>query len=413
MQVEIKKELDKCKLLISYVADPEKVQEKRSKAIAELRKLAIPGFRPNKAPDYAIKAKCKKQIDTFVAKEMAAEAYDDVLFETKIKPIGQPQFSNFKLNNDNFSCELTVSKKPDVALGEYKGLEVPKPHLDTDVDKEVEATLQDIRFRYGEVNPYKDGDCVAETDQVTMDLEVSLDGSVVENLSQQGMLYSLGDSKWPGFDDNLLGMLPGEEKEFDYTLPETVQDHAGKTAKFKVKLHMGMKRIPCSLDDELAKKVQMKDFEEVKQQITTMASNKIKNTTNALVRQQVSKRLVENHEIDVPLWLTTLEAQHMAMQNGSVWQKLEDKEKEDYLSQALNNVKLSLILDSVREIEPETVLADNEVIGALNERLVSQGVDPQAFITESQKNGRLIGIVAAMRDEFTLQWLIDQAKLVE
>lgn len=394
MHVEAK-EIEYCKLQVMYEADVDSVKKKRQEAIKQLRKVALPGFRPGKAPDHLIKVKLKKQIDNFVAKEMSAQAYDDMVFETKIKPIGYPQFSNVRLENDVFSCEMTVMKKPDFTLAEYKGLETTKPQINRDVQARVDATIADLGMRYGDVVPYKEGDFVEMGDQISMDVSFG-------DLSEPGILYTIGENRWDGLDQNLLGMAPGEDREFDLS-----DKHV------KVTVHMGTKRTPCAIDDELAKKVGLNSLEEAKQKLVTLAEHEIKASEARILQQQISALLVEKHNFEVPTWLASMEAQHLALQNGQDWKKLGDEIKNTFVEMATKNVKLSLIIDSVRDNEPEAVLANNEAIEMLKYQVKSRGMDADQFLVESQKNGRLHGLVSALKDEYALQWIIDQAKITE
>jgi trigger factor len=411
MKIETQ-ELEYCKVKVFYEADQEAVKAKVAEAITELRKLPIPGFRPGKAPDHAIKARAKRQIKDWVAKEMSAQAYDEVIYETKMKPIGYPQFGNVKIDDKDFSCEMTIMKKPEFELVNYKGMEVPRPHMDRDVDAQIEATLHDLRTKFGDVEPYKDGDFVEDGDQITMDINGSIDGEPFEGSVREGQLYVVGQKVWPEFDDNLLGMTPGEEREFDLVMPaDAPAGIAGKTAHFKVAVHMGTKRVPCPLDDDLAKKVGLETFAEVREKIRIIVNDRIKNNENYLVRQQVANRLVSEHEFEVPSWLSLIEAQTLAAQEGIDWKKLSDENREVYIKKAEKNVRLSLILDSIRDKEPEAMLNENEALQALKTQIAARGVDAEKFVVENRKAGRLIGIVAAMKDEFALQWVVDQAKI--
>lgn len=407
-------EVEYCKLHAVYEADSESVKAKIEEAVNTLRKGNVPGFRPGKAPNYAIKKSCKKQIDAWVARELTVEAYDHILHETKVKAIGQPQVTKVELTDEeHFSCEMTVMKKPLFDLKEYKGFEIPKPHFNRDEMAQVEAAIQDLRMRFGEIEPYGDNDFVELKDQVTLDFSALLEGVAVDGQSAEGVLYTVGEGQFPGFDDNLLGMSAGEKREFNLNIPEGVPVIGGKEVQFQVQVHMGTKRKPCNLDDEFAKKVGMNTVEEVQTKLKELVLSRIQNNELQLIRQQISKRLVTNHDFEIPEWLKNMEAEYLATQNGLDWKKLSDEDKKTFGNQSVDNVKLSLILDSIRDAEPETVLSDAEAIGSLKQRVASQGADPEQFVVESQKNGRLFGLVAALRDEFVLQWVVNSCKIID
>jgi trigger factor len=404
------KEIEYCKLEVQYQADIDTVKNKRDEAVNKLRKIAIPGFRAGKAPDYAIKSKCKDKINVFVKHEMTTQAYEDIVFETKIKTIGYPQYNDVRLDGNNFSCKMTVLKKPDFELKQHKDFEIPKPHFDRDIDAQVEATIQDLRMRFGEVAPYKDGEFVERGDQVTMDYSGANESGNYK-VGEEGILYTIGENKWPGFDDNLLGMSPGEDRKFDLTLlPSTV-------VKFAVKIHMGMKRIPCPMNDELAQKVGLQNFGEVRQKLAVIAGERVRNQENQMVKQQIIVRLLEAHDFVVPQWLVNMEAQHIAStensQGAATWSLLNDEEKQVYLDRAIKQVKLSLILDSIRDAEVDAVLSEAELIEVLKNQITLRGMDANKFVVEAQQNGQLFGILAQLKDEYVLQWSMDNSKILE
>jgi len=142
-------------------------------------------------------------------------------------------------------------------------------------------------------------------------------------------------------------------------------------------------------------------------------NHQIRQAESKMVRNQAANRLVAGHDFKVPDWLVSLEAQHLAAQNEIHWKELSDDEKEVFLKKGTDNVKLSLILDSIRDKEPESVLSEAEAQNALKQQVAMQGIDPDKFLVEGHKNGRLIGLLSAMRDEFTLQWVADKSTLID
>lgn len=411
MEVQVK-EVEYCKLEVLYSGDPDVVREKREEFVAELRKQQIPGFRKGKAPDSAIKARAGKKIEVYIAEQMKAQAYDDVIFETEAKPIGYPKFDNVSISGDKFSCKMTLYKKPDFELKDFK-YEIPRPDINRDKEVEVQKALEDLRLRFGDIEPYGDDDFVERGDQITIGYTATIDGEPFEGSEAEGQLYVVGENSLPDFDDSVLGMSAGENREFEITFPEVYPDIGGKTAKFDVTVHMGTKKKPCALDDELAKNCGSDSLDALKDQLSKIASAKIKQAETLKVRQQVANRLVEDNDFKAPEFLVNLESQHISAQNGIDWNSLEENEQEVFKTQAEKQVKLSIILDSVRDSEPDSVLSDTEAQNGLAKKAQLQGRDPKTFLVEAQRNGSLIGMLSALKDEFTLQWLVDQATLID
>jgi len=409
-------EFEYCKVKVQYSADPELVDEKREEALKFFKKskIRIPGFRPGKATDTAIKTHLKKEIEQWVQKELLANAYEDVLFETKMKPVGYPQILNVQLYDSTFFCDMIFLKKPDFELKEYKDFEIPKPHKQHNVNDLTEKMMQELRLRYGEIIPYGDGDFVQEGDQVTMDFTCKIDGEVFEPYTKEGILYTIGDNLIPDFDNHVLGMNAGEERDFDIIFTDGVVDELrDKRAKFHVKIHMGTKTIPCSLDDELAKKTGHDNFNKLRAEVQASASNQVRNVETQMISQQIISRLVENHDFKVPPWLMLMESQRLAAQQGIKWDDLGDEDKQMLNQRSSAGIKLSMVLDSIRDTEPEAVFSDDELIRNIKARVESTGQNGDEFLSRAQKDGSLFGMIASLKDEATIQWIISTCKVVE
>lgn len=396
-----------CKLKIFYTAEPDKVKNKRKETINIFRKNAkIPGFRKGKASVEAVALKCKKQIEDTVKQEMLSEAYQDILFEGKIKPIGHPQIENVHLQDDLFNCNLTILKKPTIELNQYKGLEIPKPHQHQSVNDIVEAMIQELRIQNGEISPYGENDFVQSGDKLTMDVKYSIDDQEIKDVCKEGCLYLVGDNMFPNFDDNILGMKAGEEKTF--TIPDN-----DKTATVFVRVHMGMRIIPAALDDELAKKAGFETYEKMRETAVGIATNRIQENEQREISQQIMKKLVDNHNFETPSWLNLMEAQQMCAQNKKKWEEISDTEKEMFITRAKDNVKISLILDQVQFECVECQFADHEIINVIKQQVLNNGQDPDKFLQEAQKDGSLVGIISNLRAQATIQWLISQIIIIE
>lgn len=413
MSLQIKEE-EYCKLNVHYVAEESKVQEKRNEIIGKIlkEKPHVRGFRPGKAPVSAIKLQYKSVIEKNLKEMLVSEAYDDIVFETKIKPIGYPQVNSSELHNNEFWCSLTILKKPEFELKQYKGFEIPKPHQEQTPDAIIESQLQKLRERFSDFEPYLDGDRVQEKDKVTMDVQLEVD-SVIQPESQEGILYQVGQNSFPGLDENLIGMQAGEVKEFTVVLPETAPEHLrNKEAKFTVRVHMGMKVTPCPLDDSLAEKCGLKTYDELRNAVVGEVNRQLTSQERDKIVQQLASRLIEQHEFDVPEWLAKMEAQNIVKQMGSELERLTKEAQDNVLEQARKNVKFSLILDSIKEVEPELEFSDAEMIEILKNQLSGNG-NADKMIADALKTGSLFGTIAALKTNLVIDWLVKNSKIVE
>lgn len=406
-----------CKLKVHYEADPEVVKGKIDEAVATLRKARVPGFRPGKAPDYAIKARLRPQINNYIAREMATHAIDDIVFETDMKPIGLPRFSNISVKNNKFKCDIELNRKPDLELGNFK-FEIPKPRIETDAEALAEKSLFNLRLRVGESEPYEEDDVVELGDQITFSFYATVEmdgkdepfeGSVVE-----GELYSVGSNRWGGFDDKLLGMKADETREFKLTFETGPQELLGKTAHFTVTVHMGTKRKPHPINEEFYKLVGVENIEELMGKLRTISKASIDRNEKETIRSQVAIKLVEGHKFDIPQFMIEDEAKSIAAKHGVDYNSLfSEEEKKTFLEMGEKNVRLTLILDSIRDSEPDSVLNDTEAQNHLAQHLAAQGQDPKALFENKAFQPQMVELIANIKEEFTLQWVADQATLIE
>ncbi len=415
MQVDVQ-ELESCKLSVHCVADAGEIFNKRGEVLGLFKKAPVPGFRPGKASIDAIKIHYRDQIEEALKRALAEDAFHEALFQHKLKPHGPPRFSSLMMGEGKFTCDFELYTKPAFELAPYKNLNVPKPHSPQDPVSMAELMLQELRVRLGEVAPYTETDFVQSGDNVILDYEGSIDGQKVDHVSATGEMLTVGKSQLPIFDDNLLGMTMGDVREFDITVPNTaLPSISGKTIHFKVTLTMGSKTTPCALDDTLAQKVGKKDFNELREYIYTMAAAKVTHNAQMAVNEAIANKLVDDNQVSVPNWMSLSEAQYLTHQAKLDWATLTDLDKEKYLSVAERNVKLSLILDKIRELEPEAQLTDQEVFEIVKKNLANTKVTTSLddVIKEMNRTGYLQILFSRIRDEHALDFVVKSASVVE
>ena len=419
MEIEVK-DIDYCVVSVSCKANQEEIEVKKNEVVKGFSKRPVPGFRAGKKPDaFAIKMYYAKEIGQKLKQAMAEEAFYIAATEKGIKPFGVPDFKSLELTNNDkdFTCEFTVRKKPEVELGQYKGFELPKPALGITIDEAAQQMLQDLRIKYGEAVPYTADDFVQLSDNVVINYDVFDGDKKVDALSMEGELLTVGRSQLTGFDANLLGMKVGDVREFMLTLPNAaLPSIAGKELKFVVSITMGSKIKPMPLDDSLAQKMEKKDLQELMQFATDFASAKVQEAQHQHDTAAIANKLVADHAIKVPDWLTTSEAQYIVARAQIDWSKLEPDDQAQYMKMAENNVKLSLLLDKIREDEPEAQLSDVEVIEMIRNMVGKMAKGPEeidAMMQELNKTGQVSILSARIRDEFTQDFLLKNTKWIE
>ncbi len=277
------------------------------------KSIQVPGFRKGKAPLSVVEGMYGKDVfHEDAINEMFPEIYTKVVEENDLKVVGMPSVTN--LEYTDAGIELTVESElyPEVTLGEYKGLEVVKGEVvvgDTEVDAEL-SRMAERNARIETVErPVQDGDTVV-FDFEGFDNGVAFDGGKGENHS-----LKIGSGQFvPGFEEALIGLSAGDEKDIDITFPENyTPELAGKPVVFKCKIHEVKETSLPTMDDEFAKDVSEYDtMDELKASIlaeiskkreenmarefennalSAAAKNITVNVPNAMIEQQLDKQL--------------------------------------------------------------------------------------------------------------------------
>ena len=251
----VEKENGSAKVTVEIAKD--EFQTALDKAYAKIRKdIMIPGFRKGKAPRKFVERMYGSQVFYEDAvSEIFPDIYEAAIVKQELKAVGQPSVTDMQTPEDG-SVVLTVSTElyPEVTLGEYKGIEVPKESVSIS-KAEVDAELSRMQERNARIETV---DREAKTgDTVVLDFEGFVDGKPFDGGKAEGYTLTLGSGAFiPGFEDQLAGMKAGDEKDVVVTFPENyTKELAGKEATFKCKIHEVKETIKPELDDEFAKDV--------------------------------------------------------------------------------------------------------------------------------------------------------------
>ncbi|MCG3086026.1 trigger factor [Anoxybacillus sp. LAT_35] len=292
--------------VLTVEVDAEKVNEGLDEAFKKVvKKVQIPGFRKGKIPRslfekrFGVESLYADALDILLP-----EAYAKAVEETGIEPVDRPEIDVEQMEKGKsliFTAKVTV--KPEVTLGQYKGLEVEKLD-DTVTDEDVEQELKRLQERHAELVVKEEG-TVENGDTVVIDFEGFVDGEAFEGGKAENYSLVIGSGTFiPGFEEQLIGMAAGEEKDIEVTFPEEyhAEQLAGKPAVFKIKLHeIKTKQLPA-LDDEFAKDVdeEVETLDALKEKIKERLTNEKKEEAEAALRDAVVQKATENAQMDIP-----------------------------------------------------------------------------------------------------------------
>ncbi len=334
-----------------------------------VKKIALPGFRKGKAPRKLI----EKYYGEGVFYEDAVnfvcpDAYDFAVKEAGISPVDRPEIDIETIGEGkDLVLTATVTVKPEVKLGKYKGVEVEKTVYETkdeDVDAEIKAAAEkNVRMINVEDRPVKKGDVTV------IDFEGFVDGVAFEGGKGENHTLEIGSGQFiPGFEDQLVGAKLGEETEVNVTFPEEyhAEELKGKPAVFKVTVKEIKEKEYPELNDEFAKDVSEFDtFEEYKNSIKEKLDKSNEAKTKNEFENKLVEKICEDAEIDIPECMINNRIDDMIKEFGyrlsSQGLNLEqymkitgatpDTFKEQFKDQAEAQVKSNLVLEKIAEEE--------------------------------------------------------------
>lgn len=357
--------------------DKELMESGLNKAYMKARKsIQIPGFRKGKAPRKMIEAMYGAHVfyeDGL--EEIFPEVYDFAVVKQELKAIGRPNLTDMQISDEGIvTLTLTTEVYPEVTLGQYKGLEVEKAEV-TVSDAQVQAELDRMAENVAStevVDRAAQMDDTANIDFEGFDNGVPFDGGKGENFD-----LKLGSGQFvPGFEEQIVGMVAGDEKDIDITFPENYHaDLAGKPVVFHVKLNkVTVTNVP-EQDDEFAKDVSEFDtLEELKADIRNKAMEQAEKQAASAFEQAAVEKAAENTTVDMPKALVENELdtqmerfayqlqmsgysmeQYAKMMGGDV-----NTMRSAFRPAAEKQAKISVTLEKIVEVENITV-SDEEI----------------------------------------------------
>ena len=365
LQVE-KLEKNMAKLTIEVSA------EDLDKAMAyqkQKSRISLPGFRKGKAPRKMIESMYGKGVFMEDAvNSLVPQEYTKALGECDLEIVSQPEINVTQMEPGKaliFTADVAV--KPEVTLGDYKGVEVPKSEIAV-TDEEVDAEVKKEQDKNARTVAVEDR-AAANGDITTIDFEGFVDGVAFEGGKGTDYALTLGSSTFiPGFEDQLVGANTGDHVEVKVTFPEEYQakELAGKEAVFQCDVKkIETKEVP-ELDDEFAKDVSEFDtLAEYKEDVKKKLTEKKEKEARTAKENAAVDKAIENAQMDIPELMTKTEcrqmmddfSRRMQQQGLSMEQYFQftgqsmDKMMEDMKPQALKRIQTRLVLEKVAEAE--------------------------------------------------------------
>lgn len=379
--------------------------------------IRMPGFRPGKAPRKMIESMYGASVFYEEAVNIALpDAYGTAVKEQELKVVGYPEVELIGVGKEGFSFKATVAVYPEVKLGQYKGLEAPKAEVKV-VAADVNARLKEMAERNSRMVSVEDR-AVKKGDIANIDFEGFLEGVPFDGGKSDSHDLEIGSGSFvPGFEDQVIGMGIGQEKDLNITFPEDYHaDLAGKSVVFHVKLNaIKVKEVPA-LDDEFAKDVSEFDtLAELKKDVKAKLVQEREEAGKRAFEDIVMGKAAENMEADVPDAMVEEQArrymenlrrqvqaqgipfdQYMKMTNMD-----EEKLLEEARTPAMGQVRMDLTIAAI--VEAENLEASDEEVEAELAKMAGQyGIDVENMkkymdvevVREQVLRGKAVAVVA-------------------
>lgn len=335
-----------------------------------VKKINVPGFRKGKVPRkifearFGIESLYQDALDIILP-----EVYSEAVQETGIDPVDRPEVDVEQMGKgQELIFKATVTVKPEVKLGDYKGLAVEAKDFAV-TDEAIAEELKAMQNRSAELVVLEDDAAVANGDFAIIDFTGFVEGEEFEGGAAENYQLEIGSGTFiPGFEDQVIGMKKGEEKDVNVTFPEDyhAKDLAGEPVVFKVKVNEIKRKNLPELDDEFAKDVSEFDtLDELKADIKNKLEEKAKVDAENFKKESLIEQATANATIDIPEVMVEQEINHMVNDfaqrlqyqgmnlelyyqfTGLDEEKLRDQFRED----AQKRVRTSLVLEAISEAE--------------------------------------------------------------
>ena len=379
--------------------------------------IRVPGFRPGKAPRKMIESMYGAGVFYEEAVNIALpDAYGAAVKEQELKVVGYPEVELLSVGKEGFSFKASVAVYPEVKLGQYKGLEAPKAEVKVTA-ADVNARLKEMAERNSRIVSVEDR-AVKKGDIANIDFEGFLDGVPFDGGKSDSHDLEIGSGSFvPGFEDQVIGMEIGQEKDIDITFPEDYHaDLAGKSVVFHVKLNaIKVKEVPA-LDDEFAKDVSEFDtLAELKKDVKAKLIAEREEAGRRAFEDILMQKVADGIQADIPDAMIEEQARRfvenlrMQIQSQGIpfdqYMKMTNMDEEKLLEEArtpaLGQVRMDLTIAAI--VEAENLEATDEEVEAELAKMAGQyGMDVENMkkymdaevIREQVLRGKAVAVVA-------------------
>ncbi|MFP4682203.1 MAG: trigger factor [Ectothiorhodospira sp.] len=396
----------------------ERIQDEVDRRLMSLTKrVRIDGFRPGKVPFKVVRKRYGEGVYQEVMSEVLQSSYQEALSQEQIVPAGAPEIEPRSMEaGQALEYVATFEVFPEVEPADLSGVTVHRPQVevsDADVDRVVES-LRSQRREWDDVER-----AAAEGDQVVIDFEGTIDGEPFEGNQGEDMPIELGSGRMiQGFEEQLVGVQPGEEKTLRVTFPEDypAEHLAGRDVEFAVRVkHVREGRLP-ELDDAFAQAFGIEDggVEKLREEVRDNLKLQMTQAVKARMKDRVMDVLMEHHPIEVPEALVKEEIDRLREQaQGRPGAAQEDGGPDEaYRDEARRRVILGLVIREI--VRRQEIQVDPDRVQEELETMASSYQDPQQVISYYRSNKQAMNTLEAMvLEQQVVDWVLTQCQVAD
>ena len=423
--------IEKNTVLLKVEVDSEQYSKEISKAYREIvKKIDVPGFRKGKTPKHILERFVGKEAMYEEALEKVVnEAYFEAVKDTGIEPVDQPQVDIKQAEEGKpVLFEATVMVKPDVELGQYKGIEVTRSNLEV-TDEDVEKELERMQNDHAQMVNIEEG-AVQLEDETIIDFVGRITGEEFDGGKSEMFPLTIGSGRFiKGFEEQMIGMAINETREINVTFPEDYIEAkvAGKDVVFTVTLHSIKRKELAPIDDEFAKDVS--DFETLEELKTDVRNKLIQVTENRIgymKRKELIDKVVDNATVEIPESMVERQSRelfnsitnnfanqgvsisdYMAYTNTTV-----DKMRDEMRPEAERNVKTTLVIEAIGKAEG-LAPTEEEIQEEVERYAKIYGQTPEEFREQMKQENSMDFLLNSIIKEKTFKFLVDNSVEVD
>ena len=433
MKTEVKPVAEN-EVLLEIEVPADDVRAKVATTIKRLsREIQVPGFRKGHVPGTIVVGRLGKEyVLNQTLQNFLPEWYSSAIDAAAIDPVSQPDidFGDFS-DEAPFAFTAKVQVRPVPVLGQYKGVEVERSSR-TVTDQQVDAQLDLLQERFASLKPVEPGEDhrVERGSFVVIDFAGSTDEGPIEGATADDYMVEVGRGQLiPGFEENLIGLSVGEEKDFTVTFPADygAEELREKEATFHVRVKEIKEKVVPPLDDEFAKTAsEFETLEELRADIRARLQAAQEEADEREYRANVVAKVVDNASVTVPPAMIDRQVdalyhdlEHTVGEQGltmeiylQATQQSEDELREALRPRAEATVKRQLVLDAIREAEHIEV-TDDEVRQRIAQDAEALQRDPEQLIHDIWASGRQELVRSELLFARTIDFLVNEAKPVD